>query len=238
MQPYSTLVYSTWDTMDWMLVLTAGGSIGTLIGVGAAWHFARRAEAASTASHRLAAHSAVHEWQTEIRGWAAEAIDVLAEGQYAFASEGSEASPARAQSVHRLSALVDRGRFFLPNQDRDKHGLEKSYAYRGFRHATLDPLVAALRVLDGKVGPTRFASPGEAVWEMRKLFVSRVHLILDPDLQNASIGELIREVHAERSVDPTLGGLLPARGQLPSGAESLLSRQAISPPASPGPGPA
>lgn|SRR5215216_2286048 len=53
--------------------------------------------------------------------------------------------------ISQLSGLVDRGRFFLPNQVNKEDELEKLPAFQGSRHRALVPLIAALNVLDGKV---------------------------------------------------------------------------------------
>lgn len=50
----------------------------------------------------------------------------------------------RNQSRRTLSALIEQGRFYFPNIDRnDNFGSNKPIAYRGYRHLALDFLVSA-----------------------------------------------------------------------------------------------
>src|SRR4051794_14260704 len=86
------------------------------------------------------------------RGWASEAVDLLAEASYSCAADAREEGghhvehhPCRS----RLSALIDRGRFLLPNERDGEYGSHKPRAYRGLRHQALDALVAAEQILAG-----------------------------------------------------------------------------------------
>jgi len=109
----------------------------------------------------------------------------------------------------------------LPNQPapgkNDKH---KPPAYRGYRHAALDPLVAAYQVLDAQLG--RFASPEEAVENMQRLFLSRIQGILDPANRNKRIGEMTRNSAPTRLAEDVPDALNPDPSEIPSGADALL----------------
>jgi hypothetical protein len=157
--------------------------------------------------------------------WSSEAIDVLAEASY-ICGHGDRTKEDCAERLrncrHRLSSLVDRGRFFLPNQSVSEFGVEKPSAYRGWRHAALDPLVAAERVLSGELGSGRFATREKALIEMRREFVSAIQRILAPGIHNREIARMIHEANEHRADDRTLGGLLPDEKPLPTGAERLL----------------
>lgn len=216
-------------SVDFNTAFGAVSAIATAAGAYVAWYFARRSEGAAQAQQRLAAMSAVEEWRRELREWSGEVVDVLSEAEYQLhLGEGAMVSADLQRCVHRLSALVDRGRQYLPNQDKDKYGLQKPYAYQGYRHATLDPLVAALRVMDRKVTPPSLSAP-DAVNEMRRLFVSRLQRILEPAVRNQEIAVLLEQSGRDKGDDPSLGGLLPVPGVVPSGADALLqaTRQAV-----------
>lgn len=64
------------------------------------------------------------EWMQEFRGWAAEVIGVMARAEYATALEAPTSSDLAAWRAE-LSALVDRGRLFVPNTRRDEYGQHK-----------------------------------------------------------------------------------------------------------------
>ena len=193
-------------------ILTVG--VG-LIGVVAAWQVARRAHQVSEATRQVSVFATLLEWRRELRNWAAEVIDEIGLIQSQVADAGDLAIP-----IARLSALLERGRHFFPNQDRDKYGLEKIEAYRGWRHAVLDPIAAAIRVASLHSGPGKYSSRAEAIEDMRRHFVSRTQGVLGVDDHIMQIAGLIRQ--SARSADPTLGGLLPAPDRIPNGAEAML----------------
>ena len=201
------------------------GSLIAVVSLWVGWYFGRRSEKASAAQQRLSAHGAATEWLGSLREWAGRVIDVLSEASYTCAhDDGTEEDclgPVRA-CRYRLSSLIDQGRFFLPNQNVEEFGLDKPSAYRGWRHAALDPLVAAERVLSGRVGSGRFESRDAALIEMQREFVSAIQRILAPDLHNREIVRLIGECNEARAEDRTLGGLLPDDTNIPTGAEHLL----------------
>ena len=199
------------------VVGTVVGVIGLIVGV----VMSRRAERIATNQHQVEAAAFARDWYADLRSWAAEAIDVLSEAIYL--SEVQATPPPKVDLLrcrHRLSALIDRGRFFLPNQRTGEYGQDKPPAFRGLRHTGLDPLVAAERVLGGTLGT--FPSAAKALVAMKREFVSCIYRILAPEDHNKDIASMIVATHKSREADPTLGGLLPDGGSQPVGAERLL----------------
>jgi hypothetical protein len=144
----------------------------------------------------------VAEWMRDLRDWASEAVEVLSEAVYASDGTQGPVPSAARRSVPRLSALIDRGRFFLPNQYTDKYGKHKLPAFRGYRHAALDPLVSAVAVLEGSVKDEKLhnyvAHNRRAVLrELQKEFVSHIQQILDPEGHNQEIARIITENQAQ-----------------------------------------
>ena len=83
----------------------------------------------------------------------------------------------------RLSALIDEGRLYFPNQRATRHGSHKQEAYKGHRQRILDHLVEAYDF----VGKIQTAHPSTAVGpvaekfnEIRRAFVSDVQSAIDP----------------------------------------------------------
>jgi hypothetical protein len=185
----------------------------------------QRADAHAASERRHASFNTVSEWSRDLREWAGEAVDVLSEATYLCETEESSEHHAQIFSCrHRLSSLIDRGRFFLPNIRRDEWGLHKPYAYRGFRHSGLDPLVAAEHVLStGTTG--RFSDRKHALVEMKREFVSSIQQILDPERHNQEVARMIHEGLRAESNDPTLGGLLPDHGKIPLGTQGILRHE-------------
>lgn len=185
---------------------------------------AERAKEFAASERRHASFNTVAEWRRDLRDWAAETIDVLSEATY-LCGDSDPPNPetlARMFSCrHRLSSMIDRGRFFLPNIRKDEHGVDKPYAYRGLRHSGLDPLVAAERVLSTNT-TGRFTDRRHALVAMKREFVSAIQKILDPERHNQEVARMIREGHEVASDDRELGGLLPDAQTIPMGAEAML----------------
>jgi len=197
--------------------------LATLAGVWVTWYLGKLTKQWKELGTRLNAVAFTAEYFRDIRAWASEAVDVLSEAIYAGMGGGTvtpESESLLRRSRCRLSALIDRGRFFLPNIRVDDHGANKPSAYQGYRHPALDPLMAAERILGGTLG--RFESPQEALIAMRRNFVSAIQRILDPAFLNQRVKQLIEESYGHRADDPTLGGLV--QDTIPPGVGALLSR--------------
>lgn len=201
------------------------GFVGAVAGVIVAWRFGNLSIKVASAQQRLATQSAASDWLGELRAWASEAIEVLSEASYTcghYDPSDKDCAEKLLRCRFRISALIDTGRFFLPNHFVDTVGVNKPSAYRGRRHAALDPIVAAERVLSGEVETSRFKSRKEAVVAMQREFVSAIQKIIAPDLHNKVIAQLILDAQENRSGDPTLGGLLPVDPNAPTGADRFL----------------
>lgn len=84
---------------------------------------------------------------------------------------------SRTEKRRHLSALIEQGRFFFPNLDRgDAYGAKKPLAYRGYRHLTLDFLVAAYRLSEHPKGPA-FDKSMEL---LQRHFTSMVFAVVEP----------------------------------------------------------
>lgn len=156
----------------------------------------RSAERHGELGVRLSAAEFAGGYFRDLRAWTSECIDVLSEAAYR--------APGRADSGHlsaveicrlrwRLSALIDRGRFLIPNQEHDSVGLHKPVAYRGRRHAALDSLVAAEQVLSpAGLARSGVTSQRSALIELRREFVSELQELLDPRAQNREVALLLK----------------------------------------------
>lgn len=181
---------------------------------------------AAVRQNRLSASSIAVDWIRDLRAWASEAVDTLAEASYTC--RRGDPTPTVEESAcilscrSRLSALIDRGRFLLPNERVGEHGDHKPRAYRGLRHPGLDALVAAERVLGGDLAFTGFPDRKHALIGLRREFVTAIQSIIDPQSHNKAVAEMLQTAHTRRAKDPTLGGLLPDAGKVPTGAAGIL----------------
>jgi hypothetical protein len=207
--------------------LVAGlGVLGTGLGAVLGWVVADRSYKTSIKHYELSASTAAADWLRDLRTWASEAIDVLAEAAYHSPKAEREVTPQEEAAVRvrrcRLSALIDRGRLFLPNEEVDALGPDNPPAYRGARHSALNPLIAAERILGKDTELRSFPHQRAALVGVRREFVSLVQAILDPKSFNAQIAKLLHLAAESRQQDLSLGGLLPSPGSIPIGAEGLM----------------
>lgn len=203
------------------LTFIVGALTGVLTGLGALAAFY-----AATRQNRLTATSVAADWLRDLRAWASEAVDVLAESNYTCRKNNSTLSESE-QTIHtrcryRLSALIDRGRFLLPNEREEEYGDHKARAYKGLRHPALDALVAAERILDDAIDLLAFPDKKVALIEVQREFVSIIQAILDPRSMNKTVAAILRHAQEGRRKDPSFGGLLPDPSKIPEGAEGLL----------------
>lgn len=194
--------------MDASVIVGIMGVIAAFLGAGVGYWFGRRSE------------FAVAEWMREVRSWASKVINVLSQASYG--AKAKESGPIEQMKwAQELSALIEMGRFYLPNQRQDEYGMDKPFAYRGFRHAALDPLVAAVWAIQGDAKST---VPKAAILrELNREFVSALFRILGPEHHNKGVARIIRTGHSSRTDDLTVGGLLPG-GSIPPGAKAVLQK--------------
>jgi len=202
-----------------LLVAALAGAIAGFSGLAAYY--------AATSQNRLTATNVAADWMRDLRAWASEAVEVLAESGYLCSPENLPVPDTDQQAAIqkcriRLCALIDRGRFLLPNEIDHDYGGHKPSAYRGLRHAVLDPLVAADQILEGQADLYNFPNERAAISGVQREFVSLVQEVLDPRSSNKAIATILRNSHSDRKKDPSLGGLLPNSAIIPQGAEGLL----------------
>ena len=82
----------------------------------------------------------------------------------------------------KLSAQIDRGRWFFPNYFVEKHGQHKHEAYRGFRPAVLDSLVFAYRAVNNLnySDISKNIESREVIADAKRLFTSEIQKVLNP----------------------------------------------------------
>ncbi len=174
-------------------------AISALLG----WFFGTRAERAAREQYRLNAISFASSWYSDLRAWASEVISLLSEAaERCDDTQAIDLKQTEALVVcrYRLSALIDRGRFFLPNRLHETYGTHKPEAYKGIRHPALDYLVAAYQILDGSATVSEFGFDNEkrALIELKYQFVSAIQVVLDPRLHTKEISSLVEDSRKEK----------------------------------------
>lgn len=96
----------------------------------------------------------------------------------------------------KLSAQIDRGRWFFPNYAAEKHGQHKHEAYRGFRPTVLDGLVFAYRAVTALnySDSSKNLAAKENVANAKRLFTSEIQKVLDPRSRDEEFKNIIGKV--------------------------------------------
>ncbi len=182
------------------IIIAAAGIIIAAAGAVLGWFFGTRTERATNKQYQLDARSFAASWETDLRAWAFEAINVLSEASERCTGGGSrDKSEALLACRSRLSALIDQGRFFFPNSYHEEVGLHKPEAYRGYRHPILDYLVGACRIIGSEeaIESFGFDDRKSALISLKRSFVSDVQIALKPRLQIREINRLIETSRVE-----------------------------------------
>lgn len=167
------------------------------------WIIGTRTERAARKQYQLDAISFASSWYTDLRAWASEAIELLSEAAERY-SDAEQTNDRHDEALLicrcRLSALIDRGRFFLPNASHEEYGIHKAEAYRGFRHPALDYLVGAYQILGHAVPIEQFgfSDRRSALIDLKREFVSIIQVLLNPRLHIEEINRLVEASRSEK----------------------------------------
>lgn len=189
-------------------LLTALGVIVASLAALLAGHFSRkslayasRAEKAAKDANEhaseanvLSANSWVDQYMTNVRLWADEACESISTAIHAQKATPSRQEELFITSLQQISALIDRGRWFFPNQWSDEYGQHKEPAYRGLRQPILDSLVEAYTIID-ELRNSKDATRVPELMHCQRTFVSEVQQVLNPRRREREI-ERINEQFA------------------------------------------
>jgi hypothetical protein len=166
---------------------------------------------------RLQHAGVVGQYFGELRAWADEACNVLSDAVHLCRLDPAQCEPPsffeRRHGVRvKLSALVDRGRWFFPNvtqdeRDQDDRDADELPAFLGRRPDVLNYLVKAYRLVNGL--DCQEHAPNHQVREdlrsAQRGFVNEVQRFLDPQAREAEFADL--------TARPGWGQDSPTRGQ-------------------------
>jgi len=117
-----------------------------------------------------------NDYSKQIMEWYSETIEVLILLKFKTKKDDDEKS--FTELLSKLSALIERGRFFFPNVDKeDGFGEEKPIAYKGYRNLTLDFLVAAFNLYNN---PTSRKNNLDQAEQLNRHFTSIIFEVIRP----------------------------------------------------------
>lgn len=140
-------------------------------------------------SNVISANAWLDQYLCNVRVWADEASENISRAMHAVNLQPDERNRELYEAMYRISSLIDRGRWFFPNQWNQEYGIKKAPAYRGIRQPILDRLVEAydlaknLLKLDDKTSV-------EGLLHCQRLFVSEVQQVLNPRRRELEIARI------------------------------------------------
>jgi hypothetical protein len=130
-------------------------------------------------SNVISANAWLDQYLVNLRSWADDACESISRAIHTTHLDSDKRSHELFECMYRLSASIDRGRWFFPNQWNAKIGLDKEPAYRGLRQPILDELVAAYDIVK-KMNVTPGLNPVAQLVHCQRSFVSEVQQVLNP----------------------------------------------------------
>lgn len=170
-------------TIDWTIKLSL---ILSLITLGINLWIYNKNRKTTLVSQKIQFLSTLRQYHSEMRAWADDVIDTIS--ALGFMCDlnpelDKDFFKKRHQLRQDLSSLMDRGKLFLPNEDKDKFGSEKELAFRGFRQKSLDIIFNAFTY----AGKLNYESQKpnlelrEDIMNCKREFVSEITIELDPE---------------------------------------------------------
>ena len=155
---------------------------------------------------------------SELRSWSFHVIEILAKAEYLIRQGKYDNEAGKPTDIVHLRSLVETGRLYFPNMKRDEYGQHKFPASRGFRHPVLDPIVAAIQIIEDPEYPHRT----KILKLLRKQFISLMDEVLAPGEYNRKIGKIIEKVFSRHFKKNSL-----SKDEVPGGSEVLLQEMAL-----------
>ena len=164
-------------------------------------YFSVRTRDDTITQQRVQVLSLKHRSDTELRKWADAVSERMTDAIFLC-----DLDPARMAEDEffrqrhalrrRLSALTDRGRWFLPNITNNDHGKEKPVAYQGHRQLALNCVVETFRIVSNfdckEQAPNKKTQP--QLINTKRDFVAEIQTILDPRKRDQETATLIESV--------------------------------------------
>jgi type II secretory pathway pseudopilin PulG len=173
----------------------------SVIAAAIALYEAKRARASALEERQLQILTYRREYLKDLRSWAERVLQLIGEAVFACDLDPKrQANPSFFELRHKiardLSVLLDQGRWFLPNEKADEHGVEKPGAYRGLRPEALNAVAEAFNLVDQMSYTDQAVNKAkrEGLVEAKRNFTSEVQHALDPRARNAEMEALAREI--------------------------------------------
>lgn len=175
----SNIAFQWGDVATWAAVIVAAlALIVSIVSARISIQAQRDARVASEKSLKIATHTWEDQYFSGMRVWAEEVVHAISVANHAVKDASAKnRDPLFNELPSQISALLDRGRWFFPNEYQDEYGREKPRAYRGLRLPILDCIHRVYQLL---VGEIRSSDLSRELFRLQCEFVSHVQEELDP----------------------------------------------------------
>jgi hypothetical protein len=162
------------------------------------------------------------QYSEELRSWAGEALQTLAEAVHLCDSKQGGDFPTRQQQLQwRLSAHVDQGRLFFPNiRENDPH---EGLSSRGYRDEAVETLCRAFDEVRSicETSEEGHRAQRDALIALKRNFIRRIQRVLNPQTRDAELRRIVEP--RERAKVDTDTSLLSSRNPTEAGSSVLLT---------------
>lgn len=179
-----------------ILIAAVSALIAATSAVLTAWNYRRE-----QLNQKVSAAKWKKEYFADLLKWSDECMVLLSESYHLCELDPKRMADnkffeARHNLRVRLSAQIDRGRWFFPNYAVEHHGQHKHEAFRGFRPAVLDGLVHAYRAVTALnyVDASKNQDIRKYVEDAKRLFTSEIQKVLDPRSRDEEFKNLLGKV--------------------------------------------
>jgi len=158
----------------------------------------------------IALEAMLFDYHKAILSWSDESIDWMSQARTLTYYEPEKMSEGaffnrRADCLCKISALIDRGRLFFPNEAPDAKGQDKPRAFRGFRPVVL----SQLKNLYDYVGELHSIGPNarsanvlrESITECKREFVSEIQSVVNPQARQGRLEAILSAPSASAAVE-------------------------------------
>lgn len=182
----------------------------TVSAVGAylSYHYFHRSSERERQNQELELAQWKNQYLAEIRLWADEGMNALSRGLHLCELDPVRtAEPGFFERRHTLmvdlSSIIDRGRWFFPNEEMSASARDRRIFFRGYRDPILDPLVAAYEFARhlNYVDPDQNKALRDDFLAAKQDFGSKMQIVLDPGSRNADFERFLTLTEALRATE-------------------------------------
>jgi len=152
-------------------------------------------------NQKIAAAKWKKEYFADLLKWSDEAMLLLSEALHLCELDPKRLGDSKFFDMRhslrvKISAQIDRGRWFFPNYEIDDYGQHNPEAFRGYRHEVLDALVSAYKelcLLD-YADVTKNSNRRDEIRRAKRSFTSEIQKVLNPRSRDDEFRKLLGDV--------------------------------------------